>query len=176
MAYSGLGVLEHSEVLFDVGQRSQEALLFGVPERDADGAARLLPERLDEPRSLHHHGGADGIIGGPGGGVPGIQVPAEHHDFVGLVGAGDFGHHVVGGLALGVDVVDDVELQAHVLAVVEQALDAAVIFVAEDHRGDRLGDVVGAVVEGADLAVFARGVVDAHAARRWPPARRPPSH
>jgi len=54
------------------------------------------------------------IIGGSGGGVPRIQVPAEHHDFIGLVGAGDVGDHVVGGLALRVDVVDDVELQADV--------------------------------------------------------------
>ena len=40
------------------------------------------------------------VIGGAGGGVPRIQVAAEHHDFIRLIRAGDFADHVVAGVAL----------------------------------------------------------------------------
>ena len=44
----------------------------------------------------------------------------------------------------------------------EQPRDAAVVFVAQHDRGHRLGDVERAIVEGANLAVIASGVVQAH--------------
>ena len=96
----GLGLLEGAEVLFDVGLRTEQPFLLARPERDADGAARLEPERLDDARGLHHHGRADRVVGGAGGGVPRIEVTAEHDDLVGLVAARNFGDDVVAGFAL----------------------------------------------------------------------------
>src|SRR4029077_17918527 len=61
-----------------------------------------------------------------------------------------------------IDLVHDVELELHRCPVGQYARDAAVVLVAHDDGGHRLRDVVRAVVEGDDLAVLARGVVDAH--------------
>ena len=88
-------------------------------------------------------------------------MPAQHDDLAGFVRPGKFADHVVGGRALGERLVDDVELQADGFAVGQQAIDAAVVLVAQHHGGRRLGEIEGAVVEGADLSVFARRVVDA---------------
>ena len=70
--------------------------------------------------------------------------------------------HVVAGLAFGIDVVDDVELQLDVFAVGQQAFDAAVIVVAQDQGGHGLRGIVGAMLLGHDDAVAARRVVQAH--------------
>ena len=88
-------------------------------------------------------------------------MSAQHDDFAGLVRTRKFADHVVGGRALGKRLVDDVELQADGLAVRQQAIDAAVVLVAQHHGRRRLGQIEGAVVEGADLPVFAGCVVDA---------------
>ena len=53
------------------------------------------------------------------------------------------------------------ELELDGRAVGQHARDAAVVFVAHHDGRHRLGHVEGAVVEGADLAVLAAGVVDA---------------
>ena len=105
---------------------------------------------------------ADGVVRGARGGVPGIEVPAQHHHFVRLVGAGNLGDGVVAGLALRIDVVDDVELHLHVVAVGQQALHAAEIVIAEDDRGNGLGGIVGAILLGHDHAFAARRVVHSH--------------
>ena len=89
-------------------------------------------------------------------------MAAEHDDFVGLIGAGNFGDHVIRGLALGEALVEDVELQSDGFAIGEEAIDSAVVFIAEHDGGGGFGEIEGAVVEGADLAVLARRVVDAH--------------
>ena len=102
-------------MLLHVSQRTQESLFLAGPERDADGPPRLQSQRLNQAHGLDHDGGADGVVGGAGGRVPGIQMAAEHHDLIGFVGARNFGYHVVTGLALGIGAVDDVELQLDVL-------------------------------------------------------------
>ena len=95
----GLRVLDHPEVLLHIRLRSEQALFLAAPERDADRAARLDADRLQDADRLHHHRAADGVVGGAGGRVPRIDVAAEHHHFLRLVAAGNLGDHVVGGRA-----------------------------------------------------------------------------
>ena len=57
-------------------------------------------------------------------------MPAQHDDLVRLIGAGNLGHCVVTGFALGVDLVHNLKLQSHVFAIGQQPLDAAEIVVA----------------------------------------------
>ena len=78
----GLGIFEGAEVLLHVRLRTEQSLLLAGPQRDADGAPRLEPESLDEARGFHHDRRADGVVGGAGGGVPRIEVAAEHDDLV----------------------------------------------------------------------------------------------
>ena len=87
--------------------------------------------------------------------MPRIEVPAEHHDFVRLVGARDFGDGVVRRLAVRIDAVQDVELERDRRAVSQNARDPAVVFVAQDDRRQGLRQVVRRAAERADLAVFA---------------------
>ena len=92
--------------------------------------------------------------------MPRIQVAAEHHDFLCLVGAGNLGHDVVGRAPLWVGAIDDIELELHVGAVCDESRDAPVVFISHDERWYRFGHVERAVVERANLAVIACRVVE----------------
>jgi hypothetical protein len=72
----GLRILESSEVLFDIGGRAEQALFFARPKSNPYCAARLQPQRLNNASGFEHHGRTDGIVGGAGGGVPGIEMSA----------------------------------------------------------------------------------------------------
>ena len=84
-----------AEVLLDVGPGAEEPLLLAAPEGDADGAAGLEAEGLEDADGLHHHGDAGRVVGGAGAAVPGVHVAAEHDELVLQVGAGDLGDGVV---------------------------------------------------------------------------------
>ena len=112
----GLG--EGAEVLLHVALRAVEPLLFAGPQGDADGAARLEVERLEDADGLHGDDGAGTVVGGSGAGDPAIEVAADHDDLVLElgIGAGDLGDgveavFVVAG-ELGLDV--DFERDGHV--------------------------------------------------------------
>src|SRR6185436_2066425 len=83
------------EVLFNIGLRAQQSLLFSAPQSDANGPSRLDADRLENACRFHHYRAADGVIGGAGGGMPGIEVTSKHDNFVSLVAAFDFGNGVV---------------------------------------------------------------------------------
>ena len=148
--------LERSEVLLHVRLRAEHALLLAAPQRDANGPPRRDADRLQNPRRLHHRRAANRVVGRAGRRVPRVEVAAEHHDFVLLVGAGNLRDRVVGGPPFRIHRVDDVELELDRRAVGEDARDAAVVFVAQHDRRHRLREIVGAVVERDDLAVLAR--------------------
>ena len=148
-------------MLQHVGLRTEQPFFLAAPERDADRATWLDADRLQNARRLHHRRAADRVVGRAGRRLPRIEVTAEHHHFVLLVAAGDFRDRVVRRPAFRIDLVDDVELEIDRGAVGQDARDAAVVLVAHDDRRHDLVDVVGAVVERDDLAVFTSGVVDA---------------
>ena len=174
----GFRLLGSAEVLAHVGLRTEQALLLAAPQRDADRPPRLDADGRQDARRLHHHGAADGVVGCTGAGVPRVEMAAEHHDLVRLVGAGNLRDGVVGGAPLRMQAVDDVELQLDAAGrrarrargaprrssrpAVQQTPDAPVVLVAHDDGRRRLGGVIAAAVEGADLAVVARRIVDAN--------------
>ena len=170
LANSGFGFSAVPKCWSTYALRSEQALFLAAPERDANRAARLHANRLQDARGFHHHGAADRVVRRARGGVPGIEMAAEHHDFIGLVGAGNLRDGVVGRLALRIDAVLDVELERHGRAVGQNARDAAVVFIAHHDGRQVLRQVVGRAVERANLAVLAARVVDAHgrAARQEP--------
>ena len=120
-----------AEVRRHVARRANQPLLLTRPEPDADRAAQLHAADLQDAHRLEHRRRSRGVVGGARGGVPRVEVRAEHHDLIGLVGAANLAHHVehrrhrrVGGLDVGLD--DDRHALRH------HAIDAAVLF-----RGDR---------------------------------------
>jgi hypothetical protein len=82
-------------MMFDVTLRAEQPFFFAAPQADADGAAGLDVERFQDAHGFHHDDGSGAVVGGSGAGVPGIEMRAQHHDFIFLVGAGDFGDGVV---------------------------------------------------------------------------------
>ena len=82
--------LSFAEMFGHVRGRTVQALFFAGPERDADGSAGMQVERLDDPDGLHRAGGPAGVVGRAGAAVPGIQVPADHHDLVFQIRSGNF--------------------------------------------------------------------------------------
>src|SRR5580658_2597456 len=88
-------------------------------------------------------------------------MAAEHDDFIGLIGAGNFRDSVVAGLALGINMIDDIELELHIVAIRDQPFDAPVIVVAEDYGGNGLRDIVSAMRLGHNDSLASRGIVNA---------------
>src|SRR5690606_18078879 len=161
----GVGRLRvRGEVLGDVVGRADQALLLAAPQRDADGAARLGADRLEDAHGLHHHRDAGAVVGGAGGGVPGIHVRADHHHLVGeRATTGDLGDGVVA-LAVGVGGEAGIRMQAqaHGFALVQRAHHLVVVL--GDHRelrhADRLAGLARTAAAGADDAVVAAAQLD----------------
>src|SRR5690606_14995518 len=103
--------------------RTDQALLLTAPQRDADGAARLDADLLEDAHGLHHHRHAGAVVGRAAAGVPGVHVRAEHHHFIGLgAAARDLGDGVVAvAVLVGGEARIHVHAQAHGLAIVQRA-------------------------------------------------------
>ena len=112
------------EVLVDVRARAVEALLLAGPEADADRAARLHVQGLQDPHDFHRDDRAGAVVRRARAAVPRVEVGADHHDLVLLVGARDLGDRV----PLHLVFVDErglhVELELHGDVAVEQPGDA----------------------------------------------------
>ena len=158
----GLRLFSCAEVLLHVRLRTQQPLLLSAPESHANRSPRLNACRHQNARRLHHHGASDRIVGGASRGVPRVEMPAEHDDLVSLVRTGDLRNDVVAGPPLGMRAIDDVELEFDAALVGKQTPDTPVVLVAHHDRRRRLRHVVSRVVERANLAVVATGVVDPH--------------
>ena len=83
-------------MLLHIRARAEQALLFSGPQANAHGAAQPHAGGLEDAHGFQHHTGARAVVGGARSGVPGIEVRANHHDFVGLgfIGAGHFANDV----------------------------------------------------------------------------------
>ena len=88
-------IFERTEVLFDVGDRTEQALLFTAPQRDANRATRLNAECFQNSRGFHHDRAADRVVSRACRCVPRIEVATEHDHFVGFIGAANLADRVV---------------------------------------------------------------------------------
>ena len=82
-------------VRLDVGPRAVQALLLAREQDEADGPLGLDAHGLERPGGLEHGHDAGAVVGGAGAQVPAIDVAADDHDLVGLLGARDLGDGVV---------------------------------------------------------------------------------
>src|SRR4029453_17664312 len=93
-------------------------------------------------------------------------MSAEHHHFVGLVGARDFGDDVIRSTSFGMGPVDDIEFELDSTFVAKQPPDAAVVLVAHDDSGRCLRQIEITVLCNAgatkrpDLSMIPAGVVN----------------
>ncbi len=81
--------------------------------------------RFQDANGFHHDDGSGAVVGGAGAGVPGIEVSAEHDDFIFLVGAGNFGDGVVLHGVIVVEGVGDVQFERDVFLLLQQTGDAS---------------------------------------------------
>src|SRR5574338_1248298 len=87
-------------------------------------------------------------------------MPTEHDDFVGFVSATNLCDGVVGSRTFGIDTIDDIELQHHVSAVIENTADTPEVFIAHDDRWYHFVDVEGPVVESTNLPKLTTRIVN----------------
>src|SRR5262245_57519929 len=83
-----------SEMFPYVGSRSVESLLFTGPESQPDGAIHFQVQSFEDPQGFQDYRAADAVIRGAGTGMPGVQVPAQHHNFIWLLCPGYLGDDV----------------------------------------------------------------------------------
>ncbi len=67
------------QVLFHIGGRSKQTLLFPGPQRKSNGALRSHTEAGQDASGLHDHGAAGAIVGSAVAGDPAIQVRPGHY-------------------------------------------------------------------------------------------------
>ena len=105
--------------------RTEQSFFFAAPQPDADGAARLDVERFQNADGFHHDNRSGAVVGGARARVPGVEVSAQHDDFVFLVGARDLSDSVVLHGIVVVEGVGDVEFEGDFFFLLQQASDAA---------------------------------------------------
>ena len=134
-------------MLFDVGLRSEQSLLFATPTRDADRAARFNTDRFENAGGFHHRRAAHGVVGRTGRRVPRIEVSAKHNDFVFLIRTVNLADRVVARHTVRDSAVADVKFEFDRCFVSQKPGDPTVIFVTHNDGRDHLGDIESAVVE-----------------------------
>src|SRR5579863_6063752 len=96
----------------DIAKRTQQPLLFPIPERDPDGPSGLDAQGLEDSYGFERDNTASAVIGSARCARPGIEMTAEHDDFrfEGGISAGDLGNDVVPGEVLVVEFCITLEL------------------------------------------------------------------
>src|SRR5690606_37925382 len=84
------------QMAIDVGQGAVQPLLLAVQQGESDAAPGPYVHRLQDPRGLHDHGGASGVVHGAVRGGPAVEVGPGHDVFARAAGSRDVGQDVVG--------------------------------------------------------------------------------
>ena len=79
-----------------VGDRALAAVLLVHEEHGSQRAPRWPRHRGSDAHRIEDHGHAGSVVDGTGPEVPRVEVGADHHDLLGLLGAEDLGDHVGG--------------------------------------------------------------------------------
>ena len=69
-------------MLRDICARAEQSFFFAGPECNPNRASRFQAERLDNAHGFHSDGDSGAIVSCARARMPGIHVPAEHHDLV----------------------------------------------------------------------------------------------
>src|SRR5262245_9628800 len=149
-------------MLFDVRLRTAQTLFFAAPQGNTNSAPWFHIERLKNSRGFHHDRAADGVVSGAGRRVPRIKVTTEHDHFVSFIGAANFADRVVRRRAFRISTVDDIELENHVSAVIENARYASEVFIAHHNCWNDLADVETSVIERTNLTKFTPRIIHAN--------------
>ncbi len=147
---------------FDVCLRTEQPFFLAAPACDADRAAWLYADGLENTRGLHHRRAADCVVGRSGRRVPRIQVPAEHNDLVLFVRTHDLTDNVITGNPIRHDMAAEVKLQLDRRLVGEQPEDSSKVFVTHHDRWHDLRDVERPVVKGTHGPAIKLRFVDPH--------------
>ena len=143
------------QMLRDPRLRSEQSFLFAAPQRDANRAARLRADRLENAHRLEDRRRTVGVVGRAGRRVPRVEVGADHHDLVAQrrVGAGQLGDHVVAARVLREVAALDVDPDRHRNAIFQKSNEVVVMLARDDDRRD--GVRAGVARLEKDRSVFA---------------------
>ncbi len=145
MSYSGFFSFFHPivKMVLNVLARADQSLLLGVPQGDADRPARLDADGLQDAEGLDGDGAAGPVVRGPGPGMPGIEMAAQHDDFALelFVRAREFGHDVVTLRVLVGEGGVDLDLHRHRDVLLQDADQAVVMLDGDDDGRKRRGRV-----------------------------------
>src|SRR5690242_4897704 len=111
---------------------SATVFLIG-PEHHTDGTARPEPKPAHQADGFPGSNGAATVIHGTLTNVPGIDVSAEHHDFIGPLSPAQLGNDIAGG-SIGQSAGFHPELEHHRLTPILHAVQHRSIFDAECRR------------------------------------------
>ena len=131
------GIARVAEVLLYVRPRAEQSLFFAGPERHANGASRLRAHRFQDAHGFERHGHARRVVAGVRAGVPGVEVRADHHDFVLEVAAGDLAHEVHRLLYLVTNAIAHLDFDLYRDAAGENAIHPVVVLGRDGHDGRR---------------------------------------
>src|SRR4029077_19360555 len=84
---------------------------------------------FQDPHRLQHDNGTSAVVRRTSAHVPGVEVPAEHHNFAALVRPWNLPYSVVGHQLVLPKTVLDVELQNNRYAVLHVAVDEGEVFI-----------------------------------------------
>ena len=127
----------------DVRARSEQPLFLAAPQRDANGTARREPDRLDDPRRLHHRRAAGRVVGCARRRVDRVEVRAQDHHFAGEIGSRDL-RDGVEPLAVVVKLHAEIQLHLDRHVVLEQTNHAVVVLDGQRdlrHAGGRVAAI-----------------------------------
>src|SRR5438067_9495716 len=82
-------------MVLDVSGRANQSLFFTTPQGKTDGATRLLAERSNGARRLHHHRRSRSIVLRARAVIPGIEVSTNQDPFVRMLASGNLGDRIV---------------------------------------------------------------------------------
>src|SRR5262249_27193519 len=125
---SGDMVFDFGGVLLHVGERAAEALFFAGPENKAQRATGTRSAFDDGVGSGENCSNADTIVGCAFAEIPGIEVPADHNNLLGMFTAGNFADDVGAFDGTTCEFVLNVDVNTNGFALGEIAVDLSLVF------------------------------------------------
>ncbi len=147
-------------VSFDVLLRANQTFFFTAEQNKANSALGLEIQLSESARGLEHGDGAGAVIGSAGAEIPGVQVSAKDHDFIGLLASAELCHGVIDLDRLAAEGILHFDFHLHG-PVFLHAIEHAVAFAGDEGGGNKaLGERLGADVGHVQQAVGFIGIAE----------------